>query len=70
MSGLALGPTHPPVQRVALALIPGLSDLGVKLTIHLHLLPRFRMRGAIPPLSQYVFVAWYLVKYRDSFTFM
>jgi hypothetical protein len=26
------------------------------------------MRGAIPPLLQYVFMAWYLVKYRDTFT--
>jgi hypothetical protein len=27
------------------------------------------MRGAIPPLSQYVFVAWYLAKHRHNFTF-
>jgi hypothetical protein len=27
------------------------------------------MRGAIPPLPQYVFMAWCLVKHRDSFTF-
>jgi hypothetical protein len=26
------------------------------------------MRGAIPPLSQYVFMAWFLVKHRDDFT--
>jgi len=26
------------------------------------------MRGAIPP-PQYVFMAWYLVKHRDNFTF-
>jgi hypothetical protein len=25
------------------------------------------MRGAIPPLFQYVFMAWYLVKLRDNF---
>jgi hypothetical protein len=24
------------------------------------------MRGAIPPLSQYVFIAWCLVKHRDN----
>jgi len=29
----------------------------VKLTIHLHLVPKSRMRGAIPPLPQYVFMA-------------
>jgi hypothetical protein len=28
------------------------------------------MHGAIPPLPQYVFMAWYLVKHRDNFTFL
>jgi hypothetical protein len=27
------------------------------------------MRGTIPPLSQHVFMAWYLVKHRDDFNF-
>jgi hypothetical protein len=27
------------------------------------------MRGAIPPLLQYAFMAWCLVKHRDKFTF-
>jgi hypothetical protein len=27
------------------------------------------MRGAIPPLPQYIFMAWCLVKHRDNFTF-
>jgi hypothetical protein len=27
------------------------------------------MRGAIPPISQYVFMVWCLVKHRDNFTF-
>jgi len=27
------------------------------------------MSGAIPPLSQYAFMAWCLVKHRDNFTF-
>jgi hypothetical protein len=27
------------------------------------------MHGAIPPLPQYVFMAWCLAKYRDNFTF-
>jgi hypothetical protein len=39
------------------------------MTAHLHQVPRLRMRGAIPPLSQYVFMAWCLVKHRDNFTF-
>jgi hypothetical protein len=29
-----------------------------------------RMRGAIPPLPQYAFMAWCLVKHRDNFTFL
>jgi len=33
----------------------------VKLTTHLLIVPRLRMRGAIPPLPQYVFMAWCLV---------
>jgi hypothetical protein len=28
------------------------------------------MRGAIPPLRQYVFMAWCLVKHRDNFNFI
>jgi hypothetical protein len=35
---------------------------GVKLITHLHLMPRSRMRGAIPPLSQYAFMALGSVK--------
>jgi hypothetical protein len=27
------------------------------------------MRGSIPPFPQYVFIAWYLVKHKDSLTF-
>jgi len=34
----------------------------VELTTHLHLVRRSRMRGAIPPLPQYAFMAWSLVK--------
>jgi hypothetical protein len=40
----------------------GWSGRGVKLTTHLHLVPRSRMRGAIPPLPQYAFMAWCSVK--------
>jgi hypothetical protein len=31
--------------------------------------PKSRIREAIPPLPQYVFMAWCLVKHRDNFTF-
>jgi hypothetical protein len=27
------------------------------------------MRGAVPPLLKYAFIAWCLVKHRDNFTF-
>jgi len=30
----------------------------VKLNTHLHLVPRSRMRGTIPPLPQHAFMAW------------
>jgi len=41
----------------------------VKLTTHILLVPRSRMCGAIPPLSQYVFMPWCLLKHRGNFTF-
>jgi hypothetical protein len=41
----------------------------VMLTTHLHLVPRSRMGGAIPPLLQCTYMVWCLVKYRDDFTF-
>jgi hypothetical protein len=46
------------------------SGRGVKLTTHFHLVPRSRMRGDIPPVPQYVFLAWCLVQHRDNFTFL
>jgi hypothetical protein len=39
---------------------------GVNLTTHLHLVLRSRMCGAIPPLLQYVFMGWCLVKHRRT----
>ena len=47
----ALGPSQPPVQRVLLALFSRKeSDCNVKLTSHLHLMPRLRMSAAITSL--------------------
>jgi hypothetical protein len=47
-----------------LILSNGCRDLspGVKLTIHMHLVPRLRMYGAKPQLSQYDFMAWCFIK--------
>jgi hypothetical protein len=38
------------------------SGRTMKLTTHLHLVPRLKMREAVPPLLQYVFIAWCLIK--------
>jgi hypothetical protein len=40
----------------------GGSGRGVKLIPHLHLVPRSRMCGVIPPLHQYAFMTWCSVK--------
>jgi hypothetical protein len=40
----------------------GLSSRCLKLTPHLHPMPRLRMRRYIPPFLQYVLMAWYLIK--------
>jgi hypothetical protein len=40
---------------------------SVKLTIHLHLVPRSEWNYTSTP--QYAFMAWCLVKHRDNFTF-
>jgi hypothetical protein len=40
---------------------------GVNLTIHLHLVPRLRMQGAISLFPQYVFMAWCLIKQEMRF---
>jgi len=47
------------------------SLLCVKLTTHLHLVLWSRMHGIVPPLPQYAFMEWCLVKkeHRDTFTF-
>jgi len=34
----------------------------MKLTINLHLGPKSKMRGAMPPLPKYAFMAWCSVK--------
>jgi hypothetical protein len=78
-SRTALEPTQPPIQWVSGALSLGvkqperetdhwpLSSAEVKEFVELYL--HSSMRGPIPPLLQYVFMAWCLVKSRDNFTF-
>jgi len=66
----ALGSTQLPTECVPGSLSQSKSGQGVKLTTHLHLVKRLRIYGAMPLLPQCVFKAWYLVKYRDSFTFI
>jgi hypothetical protein len=45
----------------------GWSGLGAKLTAYLRLVLSLRIRGAIPPLLRYVFVAWCFVNHKDNF---
>jgi hypothetical protein len=42
---------------------------GVKLTTHLHLMPRSKNAWSYTSTPQYVFMAWCLVKHREIFTF-
>jgi hypothetical protein len=44
----------------------GQSSRDVRLTTHLHLVPRSRMRGAIPPIPRYVFMVWCSVKKKEQ----
>jgi hypothetical protein len=52
-----LEPTQPPIQRAPEVLTPGVGRGGVKLTTHLHLVPRSKLRRAIHPLPQYITMA-------------
>jgi hypothetical protein len=44
--------------------VPGAPSPEVKLTIHLHLVPKLRIPEAIIPLTQYAFMVWCLIKQR------
>jgi len=54
--------TQPSVQREPGAFSPGMMSWGMKLTTHLYLVPGLIFRGIIPPLLQFIFMAWYLIK--------
>jgi hypothetical protein len=64
VSRMAMGLTQPPIQWVL-----GVKWPGREADHSPHLVPRSRMCGAIPPLLQYIFMVWGLVKHRDNFTF-
>jgi hypothetical protein len=64
------GITEPPTQWVSVALSLGVkAGGGVKLTTHFHLVPRLRMRGAIPLLPNMPSWRDAQLKHRDIFTF-
>jgi hypothetical protein len=50
------------IEWVLGALSSGKSGRDMKLTIHLHIVPRLNMRGAVPLFLQYVFMARCLIK--------
>jgi hypothetical protein len=60
---------HPaPIQWVPWTLSVGLKRPRREADTHLHLVPRLRM-WSYTSTPQHVFMAWYLVKLRDNFTF-
>jgi hypothetical protein len=48
----------------------GYSGRVVKLTTHLHLVPRSKNEWSYTSTPQYAFMAWCLVKHTDNFTFI
>jgi hypothetical protein len=60
--GTALGPTQPPIQWVPRALSLGVMRRHVKLTTHLHLVPRSKNAWSYTSTPQYAFMAWCSVK--------
>jgi hypothetical protein len=63
----ALGPTQPPIQWVPEALIRKIKRPRREADYSPPRNAEVKMRGAIPSLPQYVFMAWCLVKHRDNF---
>ena len=59
---------QPPIQWILEALSPEAKWLGISLTTHLHLVPKFKINGAILPLNLNAFMAW--PENSFSFTFL
>jgi len=38
----------------------------VELTSHVHLVPSLKVHRAVPPLPQYVFITWCLIKQEET----
>jgi hypothetical protein len=55
------------MQWIPKDLSAGSTGLSVKLTTHLTVMRRSRIRGTVPTLPPYVFIAWFEIKYRDRF---
>lgn len=55
---LGLGPIQPLLHWVLGFFLQSRMVGGTKLTTRLHLVSRFRMNGAIPPLPLYAFMTW------------
>jgi hypothetical protein len=64
-----LGPAQPPIQWELGTLSLGIKRRSLKLTTHLHLIPRSRMRGAILPLPNTPSWRGAHLNHRDNFTF-
>jgi hypothetical protein len=60
----ALRPTHPAVQWIPGALSSGVKRPGREADHLSQSNAGFRMRGGVPLYTQYVFMLWYLIKYR------
>jgi hypothetical protein len=61
------GPTQPAIKLIAGASSLGCRGRSVKLTTHLHLVPRSKNAWIYNFTPQYVFMAWCLVKIRNNF---
>jgi hypothetical protein len=68
-SRTALGPTQPPIQWVPWVLFLGVKRPGREADHSPPSSAEVKMCGCMPPLPQYAFMAWCLVKHRDNFIF-
>jgi hypothetical protein len=64
-----LGPTHPPIHWVPEAILPGVKRQGREADHSPLSSAEVNNTWRHTCTPQYVFMAWYLVKHRDNFTF-